>query len=459
MNAALRALNRFGLGARTGEAARISSAPRDWLHAQLAGGRAPFPTAGLPTLEEAGRANQAQLQGQAAARDPEAARAARAEIARIRQSEAIALLRHRITTDTPFLERLTAFWSNHLCISTAGKQRLAVLAGLYERDAIRPHVLGRFSDMVLASARHPAMLNYLDNAQSIGPDSQGARTAGARQGRERGLNENYARELLELHTVGVDGGYTQTDVVELAKILTGWAVAGAGPGGGAAAGRGAEMGFVFRPALHQPGAKTVMGIRYREAGEQEGEQVIRDLCALPATARFISTKLVTHFVHDYPPPAAVDRVASVFLESEGNLREVALALVELDEAWDPLNIKFRTPQEWIVAALRAMGAREAPPLLVQSLAQLRHPLWAPASPKGFGDTTGEWADPDSLLNRAELARTLAQRVRGARIDPAQLLDVVELKEDDPLPTLLADNSIPASERMALAIGGPAFQWR
>lgn len=457
MNVALRALNRFGLGAREGEAARVSSAPREWLHAQLDMGDPELRTPGLPTLAEAGRANQEILRSQAAGGDPEAARAARAEVARIRQMESLALLGQRISTDSPFIERLTAFWSNHLCISIAGKQRVAVLAGLYEREAIRPHVLGRFSDMVLASARHPAMLTYLDNAVSIGPGSQGARVAGARQGRARGLNENYARELLELHTVGVDGGYTQTDVVELAKILTGWSVAAAG--GGAAGRAVAEEGFVFRPAQHEPGTKTVMGVRYREAGVREGEEVIRDLCARPATARFLATKLVTHFVDDYPPPPAVDRIASVYMESEGDLREVAHTLVELDEAWEPLNVKFRTPQEWVVAALRAMGATEAPPLLVQALNQLRHPLWSPPSPKGFGDSTGEWADPDSLLNRAELARSLAQRVRRFRTDPTQFLDLVDLKAEDPLPSVLADSSIPANERVALAIGGPAFQWR
>lgn len=457
MNLSLRALNRFGLGARPGEAGQISSAPREWLHAQLQGPPPLLSDSGLPSLEEAGRANQEILRSQVAGADQESARAARAEVARIRQSESLALLRARTGSDRPFIERLTAFWSNHLCVSIPGKQRVAVLAGLYEREVIRPHVLGRFQDMVLASARHPAMLTYLDNAVSIGPSSQGARAAGVRQGRTRGLNENYARELLELHTVGVNGGYTQNDIVELAKILTGWTLAGTG--GGAIARPAAEEGFVFRPALHEPGDKVVMGVRYRESGVREGEDAIRNLCALPATARFIATKLVTHFIDDYPPPAAVDRIAEVFLESEGDLREVAHTLVDLDEVWDPLNLKFRTPQDWTVAALRAMGATEAPPLLVQALNQLRQPLWSPPSPKGFGDTTDEWADPDSLLNRAELARSLAQRVRRRQIESDRLLDVLDLKADDPLPPLLADSGIPADERLALLLGGPAFQWR
>lgn len=455
MNESLRALNRFGLGARPGEAARLSD-PKAWLHGQLQGDPPPLRGSSLPTLEEAGQANRDLQQNQATATQA-AQRAARAEVARIRQLEATTLLAQRVVTETPFLERLTAFWSNHLCVSISGKQRLAVLAGIYEREAIRPHVLGRFADMVLASARHPAMLIYLDNAQSIGPNSPGATAAERRQGRERGLNENFARELLELHTVGVDGGYTQEDVIELAKALTGWTLSGVG--GGVAARGADDMSFLFRPALHEPGPKTILGKRYRENGAREGEEIIRDLCALPATARFVAGKLVAHFVSDTPPPAAVDRVAAVFFESEGDLRAVSHALVDLDEAWDPASRKFRTPQDWVVASMRAMETQEVPPLLVQALNQLRHPLWSPPSPKGFGDSTREWADPDSLLNRGELARTLTQRARRMQLDPVRFLDVVDVGSDDPLHSLLADPSIPVAERTALAIAGPAFQWR
>jgi uncharacterized protein (DUF1800 family) len=332
---------------------------------------------------------------------------------------------------------------------------LAALAGHYERTAIRPHVLGRFSDMVLASAKHPAMLVYLDNFQSIGPGSQAARQAG-RQGRERGLNENYARELLELHTVGVDGGYTQEDVQELARVLTGWTVAGLGPRPGPRE----RPGFVFRPAQHEPGAKTVLGRRYGEAGVREGEQVVRDLCARPETAAFVATKLVRHFVADVPPAAAVERVAGVFRSSDGDLREVSRALIDLPEAWRDDTRKFRTPQDWLVAALRSVGAEEVPPRLAPQLALLRQPLWGPTAPKGFGDTEGEWADPDALMNRGELARTIAGGLtRGRRVDPRRMLDVVDVPETDPLRALLSDGSIDARDRLALALGGPAFQWR
>jgi uncharacterized protein (DUF1800 family) len=340
-------------------------------------------------------------------------------------------------------------------VSGAGKQPVAALAGHYERTAIRPHVLGRFTDMVLASAKHPAMLVYLDNFQSIGPGSPSARQA-ERRGRERGLNENYARELLELHTVGVDGGYTQRDVEALARVLTGWTVAGLGPG----AAPGERPGFVFRPLLHEPGAKTVLGRRYGAAGVGEGEQVVRDLCAHPSTATLVATKLVRHFVADEPPSGAVARMARVFRDSQGDLREVALAVVDLEEAWAPEHLKLRTPQDWLVATLRAVRAEEVPPRLVQTLGQLRHALWDAASPQGYGDGVREWADPDGLMNRAELARTLTNLVgRSAHLDPARLLDVVDVPEGDPLRSLLADTSIPARDRVPLLFGGPAFQWR
>jgi uncharacterized protein (DUF1800 family) len=453
-------LNRFGLGARVGERARIPDA-RDWLRAQLERGA---PTLRAPDIASADNiADALRALRMAAQGDQRARQQARQQIIQIAAAENRASLTQRVTSERPFIERLVAFWSNHLCVSASAKLLVAPLAGSYEREVIRPHVLGRFEDMVLASAQHPAMLFYLDNFQSIGPNSRGAR-AGRRAGARRGLNENYARELLELHTLGVGGGYTQQDVNELARILTGWTVSGIGPGGG---GRrrmiqrepDGPIRFAFQDLLHEPDTKTVLGVRYKEDGVKEGERAIRGLCQHPATARFVATKLVTHFVADQPPAAAIDRVASAFRESDGDLRVTANALIDLPEVWSDNTRKFRTPQDWLVAVLRAFNAPETNDTLTPVLRQLRHPLWAPQAPKGFGDTTPEWADPDSLMNRAELARTIARRVVNRDVDPRGLLDVVDLADSDPLRTLLADNSIPADERVALAIAGPAFQWR
>ena len=445
MDRALRALNRFGLGARIGERRRLTD-PRGWLGGQIdhqvAMTSAP-PGASPSALAETIRAFRGP-----ARKTPEQRQQLRRKLAEIAAQEGVAALTMRVTTDRPFVERLVAFWSNHLCVSTAAKVLVAPLAGSYEREAIRPHVLGRFEDLVMASARHPAMLVYLDNFQSIGPGSRGARRGRGR----RGLNENYARELLELHTLGVNGGYTQQDVQELAKVLTGWTVSGLQNGG-------AEISFRFEEALHEPGSRTVLGVKYADGAVEQGERAIRDLCRHPSTANFIATKLVAHFVGDEPPARSVEAIARVFRRTGGDLRAVANALVELDEAWTDGTRKFRPPQDWLVAVLRAADAPAVNRMTLPALRQLRHPLWAPQAPKGFGDTMQEWADPDSLLNRAELARTFAQRLRDARLDPAALLDVVEVSPQDPVRTLLADSTIAVPDRIALAIAGPAFQWR
>jgi uncharacterized protein (DUF1800 family) len=316
--------------------------------------------------------------------------------------------------------------------------------------------------MVVASAKHPAMLLYLDNFQSVGPGSAGARPR--RGGAGRGLNENYARELLELHTLGVDGGYSQDDVIALARILTGWTIGGfpapATPRRQRAEGAGSEpIQFLFRDELHEPGPKVLFGERYEETGVEEGERAIRALCRHPSTATFVAGKLVTHFVSDQPSASAVERVARTFRDSGGDLRATAKALIDLPESWSAEARKFRTPQDWLVAVLRAIGAREANDNVAQALRQLRHPLWSPGSPKGFGDTAQEWADPDSLLNRAELARTMARRAIRRQVDPRRLLEVVDDAGSDSLRALLSDTTIPAEERIALAIAGPAFQWR
>ncbi len=472
MNDTLRALNGFGLGARPGERRSVSD-PRAWLRAQLQGGPSQLrpPAEATPdAIEEAIRAFRT------AGQDNEARQQARRRLVAIAAAESRAALTERITSARPFVERLVAFWSNHLCVSIGAKILVAPLAGSYEREAIRPHVLGRFVDMVLASAKHPAMLVYLDNLQSIGPNSRGAR-AGGRGAQQtpsptrRGLNENYARELLELHTLGVNGGYTQQDVQELARMLTGWTVGGlARPGRraqaprgrrqpGAADGRDDDFGFAFEEALHEPGTKTVLGAKYPESGVAEGERAIRDLCRHPSTARFVATKLVAHFIGDDPPATAVDRIAKVFQASDGDLRAVSSALIDLPEAWSDSARKFRTPQDWLIAMLRAFKATEVSDTVMPVLRQLRHPLWSPSSPKGFSDATTDWADPDSLLNRAELARTVARRLRVARANARDLVDVIDVAGADPLHTFLADGSIPVDERLALVVAGPAFQWR
>jgi uncharacterized protein (DUF1800 family) len=467
MDAALRALNRFGLGARPGERQRVRD-PKLWLRQQLEGGPPPLASAPIPpTPSEIGDAVR-RLRDRRD--DPEQRRDARRRLVQIGVIEARAALTTRVTSARPFVERLVAFWANHLCVSAGAKALVAPLAGSYEREAIRPHVLGRFEDMVLASAKHPAMLVYLDNFQSIGPSSAGARSSAGRGGtRGRGLNENYARELLELHTLGVNGGYTQQDVQSLARILTGWTIDGIAAAGMARTPRAARRGdasqgdgpvrFAFRPRLHEPGEKDLLGTRYTENGLDEGERAIRALCRHPATAQFVARKLVTHFVSDEPPAAAIARVAGVFSSTDGDLKAVAAAMVDLPEAWRDDTRKFRTPQDWVVAMLRGLDARAVGERLPATLRQLRQPLWAPQAPKGYGDTMLEWADPDALLNRGELARSVPRLVDTAHIDPRTLLELTEVPAGDPLAGLLSDTSIPVHDRLALGLASPPFQWR
>lgn len=455
MDAKLRALNRFGLGARIGERSRLPD-PREWLLAQLS-----EPPVGAPATvtarEMADALRAVRMLGQADQRERQKARQ---RLIRLVASEQQSALQERVTSEQPFAERMTAFWSNHLCVSVSAKLTVGPFAGSYERDVVRKHVFGRFEDMVLASAKHPAMLFYLDNFQSIGPRSRGA-SAAQRRGQQRGLNENYARELLELHTLGVDGGYTQADVLELARILTGWTVSGLnGPAARMLQRRDdGPVEFVFAEMLHEPGEKTLLGSRYGEAGAKEGERAILALCRHPSTARFVARKLVGHFVSDEPPASAVDRISKVFTQTDGNLKEVTRALVELPDAWSDSSRKFRTPQDWLVAVLRTFSARNANVALLPLLRQLRHPLWSPQAPKGFSDNLQDWADPDSLLNRAELARTITKRMIKQDVDPRALLEVVDAAPNDPLRSLLSDSRIRADERIALAIASPAFQWR
>jgi uncharacterized protein (DUF1800 family) len=464
MNPTLRALNGFGLGARPGERRRLRD-PQGWLRQQLAGGAPLLPPPAAATPSAIAGAIAAFRTAAQPGNDEQrraARQTARRTLLAITAAESDAALTARVASNRPFVERLVAFWSNHLCVSVGARILVAPLAGSYEREVIRPHVLGRFTDMVLASAQHPAMLVYLDNFQSIGPGSRGARAGRGPQ--QRGLNENYARELLELHTLGVSGGYSQQDVQELAKLLTGWTVAGLARQRPAAGRRRPDVrsddaiGFAFQPQLHEPGSKRVLGVTYGE-GVGEGERAIRALCEHPATATFVAHKLVRHFVSDNPPAAAVDRIARRFRESRGDLRAVSEALIDLPEAWDDAARKFRTPQDWLVAMLRAFEVTDVSDRVMPILRQLRHPLWSPAAPKGFDDGTAEWADPDALLNRAELARSVSRRLRLPRVDPAALLDVIDIPGNDQLPRLAADGSIAADERAALVLAGPAFQWR
>ncbi|KAB7644455.1 DUF1800 domain-containing protein [Polymorphobacter fuscus] len=323
-----------------------------------------------------------------------------------------------LTTPAPFPERLVHFWSNHFSVSIE-KLQTAGLAGPFEFEAIRPHIAGRFVDLLQAAARHPAMLLYLDQAQAIGPESPVADAARQRGApRQPGLNENLGREILELHTLGVGSGYSQADVQEMARALTGWSVGGfvRGPAGQAAP----DGAFVFQPGWHEPGPRQLLGQRYAGTGEAQARAMLADLAVHPATARHLATKLARHFVADVPPPALVDRLAAAHVASGGDLMAVYRVLVASPEAWAPAQPKFKTPWDWTISALRATGATATPDLrLAGALSELGQQVWRSGSPAGWDDIAASWAAPDALLRRVEVAGRLAARI-GDRIDARAL---------------------------------------
>jgi len=409
MSAPAIALNRFGLGARPDEPAPAD--PQRWLLSQLDRFEAlpaPWQSAALtPALVEAWLAQQ-----RAVRQAPEGQRAGIRE-AYLRQGRddyvaAVAARTHSaLQASAPFVERLVHFWSNHFAVSV-DKLLVVGLAGGFEADAIRPNVLGRFEDLLLAAVRHPAMLLYLDQAQSVGPGSPAAQRAQERQARVRGLNENLAREILELHTLGVRSGYTQDDVTEFARALTGLTLPADEPD------KGNEAPFRFVRALHEPGARTVLGRSYAEGGEEQALAIIHDLATAPATARHIATKLARHFVADDPPPALVQRLADTFSRTGGDLPRVYRELVASPEPWQPVPAKFKSPWDWGISSLRAAGRRELPPRQSTTLMnQLGQPVWRPGSPAGYGDLAGTWAAPDALIRRVEAAQRFAEQAGDA----------------------------------------------
>ncbi len=312
-----------------------------------------------------------------------------------------------LTGDAPFVERLVHFWANHFAVSTE-KFEVMALAGPMEFEAIRPHVLGSFADMLNAVERHPAMLLYLDQAVSIGPDSPFA----VRKTRRRtGLNENLAREIMELHTLGVRSGYNQADVTEFARAMTGWTVAGIGRGPGARIQDDSRAGaFLFLDDVHQPGDRTVMGKLYPAAGEAQAQAVLSDLAVHPATATHIATKLARHFAGDTPPPAMVARLKTAFLKSGGDLPTVYRALVASPEAWVTQPVKFKSPWEWYVSTQRALGTTTVQPgVTVGMMNQLGQPIWQPGQPIGYDDIAAAWAGPDAIMRRVEAAERFAAR--------------------------------------------------
>ncbi len=453
------ALTRFGMGARPGEIDVVAADPRGWLDAQVRTSGTPAPQGEFAsstdrmqaflgyrqdgperrvTRREAGDAPDAALSDTAAGTmanpiatqdarptDPaaqaafDARREGRQALTRDAARAFLARTRLGATTPDGFAERWALFWANHFTAS-ATKFQSAIFLDTYEREAIRPHVFGRFETLALAAEQHPAMLLYLDQAQSVGPSS----VAGQR--RNAGLNENLAREVMELHTVGSDAGYSQADVTEFARALTGWTIPTPRDAGGVAGRRVGRRGsamaqaiagepgmnaFVYRPVVHEPGERTVLGRRYADTGRGQGEAILKDLANHPETARKAARKIAAHFVSDTPPPALVATLERAWTASGGDLSVVARALIAAPEAWEPAPAKIKTPYDFIVSTHRAFGTepQQVQPLRQGLIAMGQPPQSAP-SPEGWPDTAADWAGPDALVKRLDWSRTAANLV-------------------------------------------------
>lgn len=363
------------------------------------------------------------------------------------RAEALARLQRAMMVDCGFTERLVVFWSNHFCISASKGELARMWAGAFEREAIRPHVLGRFADMLKAVEQHPAMLFFLDNQQSLGPDSR------AGQNRKRGLNENLAREIMELHTLGVGGGYTQEDVTSLARIITGWTFAGR------QGQLGAPGSFVFNANAHQPGPQRLLGKTYEATGLAQGEAALADIARHPSTANFIATKFVRHFVADDPPQAVVTRLRDVFIKTDGDLKALATALVDSDEAWKAPLTKMRSPYDFLVASGRLLArVPEDPGGYLGNLNLLGQPLWTPAGPNGFPDTAAAWAAPEGMKLRLDIASQMGARL-GPNIDPLDLLEFAAADAGSTETRRTIERAESRQQALALLLMSPELQRR
>ena len=420
------ALHRFGMGPRTGSIAAVASDPRGALLAELdKPGIGQVAAPGLPgsalafrTVADANAERQAKrivaakaqkeavmaAEGnqQPQADNDMAARAAAETVPdpgrQIYLNEARVRIDAALAAESGFAERLVWFWSNHFCVSA---DKIQSMSGAYEREAIRPHILGRFADLLQAAESHPGMLFYLDQAASMGPNS----IAGIN--RTRGLNENLAREILELHTLGVRTGYTQDDVISFANVLTGWTFLPAGDNPE----HGGE--FSFNRRLHEPGPQTVVGKVYEDIGVEQGRAVLRDLAAHPATAKHIAAKLVRYFVADEPPPALVDKLAATFRDTTATSRRSTKALVRAG-GLDLPPAKLKRPSEWVISMVSATGTTaDRPARFTGGQALLGEPLWRPPSPRGYADDEATWID--GVGQRLDIANIFAERIAGRSI--------------------------------------------
>jgi len=401
LDVAAHALSRFGLGARPGDRQEIGKDPSSWVKDQLSGyADDSAATSDRPTTKEVAElifeVRQLQVVQSKGTMDVlDQLQEARGKLTQTYLEDVNARLKQGFTTSTPVIERFVRFWSNHFAIS-AENTLVAPMVGAFEREVVRENLNGNFYDLLLAAERHPAMVVYMNNERSTGPNSLVGKRTGL------GLNENFAREIMELHTIGVNGGYTQEDVTSFAKILTGWTVDFRSP---SSAGFG---GFMFDKNRHEPGAQTVMGKRYSARGANQAKAVLRTLARHPSTARFLASKLARHFVSDDPPESAISVLEQVFLNTGGDLPSLYRAIVDLPEAWAEAGSKFRMPEDYLIATGRAVGFPSAYEKFLYGIpAEMGQQTYAASGPNGWEDTASDWVTGFGLLRRADVAVALA----------------------------------------------------
>ena len=441
---AMVAFQRFGLGAKPGGLARIGASPRAALHAEV-------DKLGVATLTNSALLSYAKAcaksQGPFEQTEP------------ICLAEMAARVDKHMSVEIGFVERLVIFWSNHFSMSVNKNETVRGTLGQWERDVVRRHVFGKFADMLRGTIRHPAMIAFLDNDSSIGPNSPIGQSWGA------GLNENLAREILELHTVGSASGYTETDVNTFAKMLTGWSYvrgweADNSWNGGSPANRGQ---FIYRDDWHEPGAFTLMDRRYGAAGQWQVERALCDLAVHPATAEHIAFKLVRHFITDLPTAAMVEPLKQKFLQTGGDLKAVAHALIDLPASWSTPLCKLRTPYEYTIAQYRALGKRYTNSnhyVLSEPLHALGQMMWECRSPEGYSDETPTWLNPDAMRLRLNIGQWLGWvLVPYCKLNIAKLADSLfgtGLSPETRRRIVLAGNS---NDALTILFASPEFQRR
>lgn len=411
-NKAVIACQRFGFGAKPGQLTSIGTQPEHWLLTQLTLSPAVNFTATLPNSiqviqaqadyrqakkafkQQAKMQNMQNMQNNMEAEVNNPSKMPKSSTGKIYRELCMDALKQSINANASFNWRCLDFFSNHFSVTAQGSL-MRGLAPTLEREAIAPHLFGQFEGMLIAVTQHPAMLIYLNNQNSIGPSTKYAK-------KNRGLNENLAREILELHTLGVNGGYTQQDVTELAKGITGWSVGRPG--------KDEQQGFVYRYNRHEPGERLLLGKTYAEQGLGQGKEMLKDLAKHSSTAHFVCTKIVRHFISDQPNPELVEHLTRTWIKTDGNLKAVFQALIKHPLAWQEQQRKLKTPREFVISSYRTLANKKLPiKFAFNALNQLGQAPFKAGSPAGYSDFTEDWNGASALMNKINWVAKLSTR--------------------------------------------------